>query len=274
MAHKINHREIGEGSTLVLLHGYGGSVTHWDSVVEKLKSYHRVVIPNISHLFLSQDKIFFSIQVEVLAKYLKEHFPKQKVHLAGTSYGGALAWALSVQYPELVDRLVLINPMIPHPGKLFLPSELRYFCVTPWTEKGIHMALGTPIGLAVIRKLISAFRDERTGRHGISDNLKGKKLDFVAHLVYRFTWILYNEDWALWENKIRQSLRKPKTMLIYDSEDYLFSVSAYQNFSELYNCEKVHVLSGAGHLAIKIKPDEISQLILQYIESKSDAKVA
>lgn len=157
MSHKINHREIGEGPILVLLHGYGGSAMHWDGLLENLKGCYRVVIPSISHLFLSQDKIYFSIQVEVLAKYLKEHFPGQKVNLAGTSYGGALAWALSTQYPELVDQLVLINPMLPHPGKLFVPPEVRYFCVTPWTEKGIHVALETPIGQAVIRRLIVPF---------------------------------------------------------------------------------------------------------------------
>ena len=274
MSHKINHREIGEGPILVLLHGYGGSVMHWDGITEKLKQNYRVVIPSISHLFLSQDKIFFSIQIEVLVRYLKEHFPGQKVNLAATSYGGALAWALSIQYPDLVEHLILINPLIPHPGKLFVPPEVRYFCVSPWTEKGIQVALATPIGQAVVRKLIAAFRDERTHSHARAHNLSGKKLDFVAHLVHRFTWILHNEDWDLWENKIRQCLRKPKSMVIYDVQDYLFTEAAYLKFAELLGSESVQAITGAGHLAIKTKPDEISVLIREFLEGQSLQKVA
>lgn len=274
MSHKINHREIGEGPILVLLHGYGGSVMHWDAVVENLKTDYRVVIPSISHLFLSQDKIFFSIQIEVLAQFLKEKFPQQKVNLAATSYGGALAWALSIQYPDLVDRLVLINPMLPHPGKYFIPPELRYFCVTPWTEKGIKMALATPIGQAVIKKLIAAFRDERSRSQATPQKLAGKKLDFVAHLVHNFTWILHNEDWAAWDDKISQCLRKPHSMLIYDVQDYLFSAKSYKDFAKELGCKKFVSTSGGGHLTIKTKPDEICQFIREFVSSQNQARVA
>ena len=274
MSHKINHREIGEGPILVLLHGYGGSVIHWDAVVENLKKDYRVVIPSISHLFLCQDKIFFSIQIEVLAQFLKEKFPQQKVNLAATSYGGALAWALSIQYPDLVDRLVLINPMLPHPGKYFIPPELRYFCVTPWTEKGIKMALATPIGQALIKKLIAAFRDERSRSHATSQKLAGKKLDFVAHLVHNFTWILHNEDWAAWDEKIRQCLRKPTSMVIFDQQDYLFSEECYQAFAKNLKSQKVVATSGGGHLTIKTKPEEICLFIREFITSQKPARVA
>lgn len=274
MSYKLNHREIGEGPILVLLHGFGGSVMHWDSVVENLKQDYRVVIPSISHLFLSQDKIFFSVQIEGIAKFLKENFPQQKINLAGTSYGGALAWALAVQYPDLVDQLVLINPMVPYPGKYFVPPEIRYFCVTPWTEKGIKMSLATPIGQAVIRKLIAAFRDERTLSHARSQGLAGKKLDFVAHLVHRFTWILHSEDWKVWEDKISKCLRKPISMLIFDEQDYLFSEPTYHAFAKTLGCVKVAATSGGGHLTIKTKSQEICQLIREFIKVDRKSRAA
>lgn len=274
MSHKISHREIGVGPTLVLLHGYGGSAMHWDAVVENLKTDYRVVIPSISHLFLSQDKIFFSIQIEVLAQFLKENFPRQKVSLAATSYGGALAWGLSIQYPDLVDRLILINPMLPHPGKYFIPPELRYFCVTPWTEKGIKMALATPIGQALVKKLIAAFRDERSRSHAPARELAGKKLDFVAHLVFNFTWILHNEDWSAWDNQIRQCLRKPTSMVIFDQQDYLFSEQAYQAFAKNLESQKVVATAGGGHLTIKTRPHEICLFIREFMASHQPARAA
>ncbi len=274
MSHKITHREIGEGPILVLLHGYGGSVMHWDAIIENLKTDYRVVVPSISHLFLSKDKIFFSIQIEVLAQFLKENYRHQKVNLAATSYGGALAWGLSVQYPDLVDRLVLINPMLPHPGKYFIPPELRYFCVTPWTEKGIKVALSTPIGQALIKKLIAAFRDERSSSHARTQKLTGKKLEFVSHLVHNFTWILHKEDWTSWDDKIAQCLRRPHSMLIYDVQDYLFSEKAYQDFGKNLGSEKVVSTSGGGHLTIKTKPEEICRFIRDFVPCQNPARVA
>lgn len=267
MSHKIHHREVGEGSILVLLHGYGGSVLHWDGVVEKLKTQFRVVIPNISHLFLSGDRIFFSIQVELIAKYLREHFPGQKVNLTGTSYGGALAWGVASHFPEQVENLILINPMVPKPLQNFLPTEIRYFSLLPLSEGAIFTLLSTPVGKALLKKLAETFRDERTRGAGRVENLKGRKLAFVTQSVHRFLWILRNEDWQYWQDKILRQKNHCQSLLIYDREDSLFSAETYQQFAQDLGCHHVHEITGAGHLAIKVRPDSIAYLMADYLQS-------
>jgi pimeloyl-ACP methyl ester carboxylesterase len=271
MSHKISRREVGDGPLLILLHGYGGSVMHWDGVVENLKKSYCVVIPNISHLFLSQDKIFFSVQVEVLAKYIRENYTERKVHVAGTSYGGALAWALSIQHPDLIEKMILINPMVLHPGRQFLPPEIRYFCVLPWNEKSIFAVLSTPIGRALVRRLGEAFRDQRNVSKARSETLKGKKLAFVAHLIHRFTWILRSEDWDYWRDKMQKNTKPVASLMIYDHEDYLFSRESYQQLAVQLGCQMVREISGAGHLAIKSRPETVAQLMAQFLESNSKA---
>ncbi len=127
MSHKITYRERGQGPLLILLHGYGGSVHHWESIAENLSSQYRVVVPNLTHIYLSSDKLFFTVQIEVLAKFIRDTFPNEKVSIAGLSYGGALSWGLASQHADLVRKVILINPMVTDPIKFFLPKELKFF---------------------------------------------------------------------------------------------------------------------------------------------------
>ncbi|WP_374032377.1 alpha/beta fold hydrolase [Bdellovibrio bacteriovorus] len=100
MSHKITFRERGQGPLLILLHGYGGSVHHWESIAENLSAHYRVIVPNLSHIYMSSDKLFFTVQIEAVAKFIRENFPGEKVSLAGLSYGGGLCpgdWRPSIR---------------------------------------------------------------------------------------------------------------------------------------------------------------------------------
>lgn len=268
MAHKITFRERGTGSILLLLHGFGGSVHHWESCAEELSKHHRVVVPNLSHLFMSTDRIFFTVQVESLAQFIRIHFPGEKVSLAGLSFGAALAWALSRQYPELIKKIVLINPMIPNPVPLFSLPELRYFFVMPMNTRSIYMLLSTPIGKSFLRRAAMIFRDERSGGAGRLELLKGRKLLFVSHLIFNLSWMLRKEDWSAWKKKIAES--PFPCLMIFDREDLLFTRDQYLKFAEEMKAEKTMEISGAGHLAIKSQPNVISKAIHQYLSRTSE----
>ncbi|MNK07488.1 Soluble epoxide hydrolase [compost metagenome] len=264
MSHRISFRVRGRGAPLILLHGYGGSVHHWEAIASSLEGNFRVVVPNLSHLFMGKDKLFFSVQVQALAMFIRENFPGEKVHVAGLSYGGAMAWALATQYPELVGRMVLVNPMVPDPIKHFMPTELRFFFSIPLNLKSIYVLLSTSMGKAFLKRSAQLFRDERSeGVVGV-ETLTGRKLQFVAHMIHNFAWILRSEDWQTWNKKLLNY--RGTCRLIFDKEDLLFNPEIYRKFAMQIGCEDLVSLTGAGHLAIKTRPDEISQKILEFIE--------
>lgn len=268
MAHKITFRERGQGPILVLLHGFGGSVHHWESCADELSKHYRVVVPNLSHLFMSTDRIFFTIQVETIAQFLKTNFPGQKVNIAGLSFGGALTWALSRHHPELIEKIILINPVVADPISAFTLPELRYFFVMPMNSRSIYVLLSTPIGKAFLKRAAMIFRDERSGGVGRLDTLKGRRLLFVSHLIYNFAWMLRREDWMYWRDKI--ALTQFPCLMIFDREDLLFSKDVYLKFAQELRAEKVVELTGAGHLAIKSRPETISKAIHDYLSSAAE----
>lgn len=62
----------------------------------------------------AKDRTGFNELVDIVVQFLKEevplHPPTRPVYLLGESFGGVLALAVAAQVPELVDRLVLVNP--------------------------------------------------------------------------------------------------------------------------------------------------------------------
>ncbi|PWU12886.1 MAG: hypothetical protein C5B49_15545, partial [Bdellovibrio sp.] len=89
---KVAFREMGEGETVILLHGYAGTVAQWEPLKVLLAKYYRVVLPNLGHLTLGREKRRFGQQVDEIRQFILESSPNQKVHLVGISYGGALTW--------------------------------------------------------------------------------------------------------------------------------------------------------------------------------------
>lgn len=269
MSHKITYREKGQGPILILLHGYGGSVHHWEHVAENLSSHYRVVVPNLTHIYMSSDKLFFTVQIEVLAKFIRETFPGEKVHVAGLSYGGALSWGLASLHPDLVQKTVLINPMVMDPIRYFLPKELKFFFSIPLNLKAVYVMLSSPMGKAFLRRAAQIFRDERTEGVTAVENLKGRKLQFVAHMIHHFAWILRSEDWNFWSQKLYNY--RGDCRLIFDKEDLLFDQEAYKKFAMHIGCEDIVPLVGAGHLAIKTRPETIAKLIKEFLSNTAAA---
>lgn len=214
---------------------------------------------------MSSDKLFFSVQIEVLARFIQGNFPNQRVHVAGLSYGGALCWGLATHHPHLVKKTVLINPMVTDPIRHFLPKELKFFFSIPLNLKSVYVMLSTPMGRSFLKRSAQIFRDERSEGAVSVETLKGRKLQFVAHMIHHFSWILRSEDWAYWHTRLYTY--RGDCRLIYDQQDLLFNQEAYRQFARHIGCEDIVALTGAGHLAIKTQPEEVARLIQEFINT-------
>jgi pimeloyl-ACP methyl ester carboxylesterase len=269
---KIAFREEGVGPILMLLHGYAGSVLHWDPIVASLKSKYRVVTPNLSHLFMGKDRLTFSTQVELFAGFIKTHFPGQKVHLTGISYGAALVWGVALKYPELVDRTVFINPMPPAPVQAFNIPILKTFFQLPLNLRSIYLILRTPMGRFFLKRAAEVFRIERAEFWDRTQPLHGRKLLFVCHVIHNFAFILRNENWGAW--KMRFESWTHMSLLIFDVEDPLFKPKTYYAFQELLGCEATSEVKNAGHIAIQTRPDEIASKMEMFLDVKRSSTAA
>jgi pimeloyl-ACP methyl ester carboxylesterase len=105
-------REVGQGKTLVLLHGAWNTGDQWLAAIEPLSRSYHCVAPDLLGFGESEcPNLHYSIeqQVECLAEYL-EVLKLRQVYLVGESVGGWIAATYALRFPDQVKGLVLITP--------------------------------------------------------------------------------------------------------------------------------------------------------------------
>ncbi|MHA2180182.1 MAG: alpha/beta fold hydrolase [Promethearchaeota archaeon] len=114
---KLHTVLIGSGKPLILLHGFPDFWYGWKDIMLGLKEEYRLIVPDLRGYNLSdKPKGVENYSLELLIndiKGLNESLNLGKFFLAGHDWGGPIAWAFAGMFPELLEKLILING--PHP---------------------------------------------------------------------------------------------------------------------------------------------------------------
>ena len=107
---KLSHNVIGEGQTLVILHGLFGSKRNWSSIARQLSDRFRVLTVDLRNHGESpwNDIHDYPSMAEDVATLLEQECAAPAVVL-GHSMGGKVAMYLSLMWPHLVDRLIVVD---------------------------------------------------------------------------------------------------------------------------------------------------------------------
>lgn len=107
----------GAGAEIVLLHAGGSSGAQWRKSAACLEDRYRLIMPDFIGFGESDDwppgkpGPSHDDQAELLASLIAQHCAGP-VHMVGHSFGGAVAVRLALANPNLVRRLVLIEPVL------------------------------------------------------------------------------------------------------------------------------------------------------------------
>jgi pimeloyl-ACP methyl ester carboxylesterase len=104
-------RELGEGTSVIFLHGAWNDSCEWLSVMESLSHYHCFAPDLFGFGESDYPNVHYSIdlQVESLAEFI--HALKlEKVYLVGHSLGGWIATSYALKYSQQVYGLILLAP--------------------------------------------------------------------------------------------------------------------------------------------------------------------
>lgn len=144
--HDVACALAGDGAALLLVHGMAGSAETWRHVVEPLARDFRVVAPDLPGHGASDDPAG-DYSLGAMASVLRDVLDELGVASAtvvGQSLGGGVAMQFGYQFPERLDRLVLIGSgglgrevstllrILAAPG-----AEYLLPLVTPWFARDI-----------------------------------------------------------------------------------------------------------------------------------------
>jgi pimeloyl-ACP methyl ester carboxylesterase len=117
---RVRFVEAGDGPPLVLIHGYLSSRLVWEDVLPGLASRFRVIVPDLPGFGDSEKPpparypygfgAFAESLVDVIAA-----LGLGRVSVCGHGMGGGVALTLAARHPAMVDRLMVVDPIVyPH----------------------------------------------------------------------------------------------------------------------------------------------------------------
>ncbi|HJV65687.1 MAG TPA: alpha/beta hydrolase [Geomonas sp.] len=139
----VKPKKPANGHTVVLMHGKNFCGATWESTIAVLADAgYRVVVPDQIGFCTSSKPAHYQYSFQQLAANTMALLKKVGVSraiLVGHSTGGMLATRFSLMYPDVVEKLVLVNPIGLEDWKaLGVPSRT----VDQWYERELKLSAG------------------------------------------------------------------------------------------------------------------------------------
>jgi epoxide hydrolase 4 len=271
---KLHYVTQGEGPLMLMLHGFPEFWYSWRHQIPEFASDYKVVAVDLRGYNDSEkppDKSAY-----VMAEFVKDvkgviqGLGYESCILVGHDWGGAIAWSFVYDYPQMVDKLIVMN--LPHPAKfaegLRTPQQLLkswyiFFFQLPvlpefLIQLGDYQVLELALkGMAVDRSIftpadIEAYKDAAAKRGALTATINYYR-NLVRGFLDRATWrVLEVPTLMIWgENDL--ALGKELT---YGTENYV------RNF-------QIHYIPNCSHWVQQEKPQLVNSYMREFLASKA-----
>ncbi|HEX8067120.1 MAG TPA: alpha/beta fold hydrolase [Thermoleophilaceae bacterium] len=261
--------DAGEGPTILLVHGYGDTADGWRRVVPGLLADNRVVAVDVPPFGRSGLPA-----APLLIDYYKDFFPEllerlgiERATVIGHSLGGAIALHLTLQRPEIVERLGLVAP-----AGLGRRPPWWWYAITGYgpvwrTALALPSPLTPPLIRGTMRRFLDwrLFHDPRHMRaeieHLVDMHGTGRALD---RLLGAGRCCIESYTGTLLEDSV--AIGVPLWM-VWGRHDGLVPAHHAEDFAAMHPDAHVHVFEDCGHYPQIELPARFNRLLHEWIEA-------
>jgi pimeloyl-ACP methyl ester carboxylesterase len=131
---RINYKIAGNGPVVLLLHGYAQTSQMWTPLIPALSATHTVIAPDLRGAGASErtqsgyDKKTMAVDMHELVRALGHG--NEKVQVVGHDIGLMVAYAYAAQFPQDVNKVILMDAFLPGVGDwqhVWLLRDLWHF---------------------------------------------------------------------------------------------------------------------------------------------------
>jgi esterase len=107
---ELNYKEFGQGNPVMVLHGLFGTLDNWQTIGRQLGEHFNVYTLDQRNHGKSPhaDEFDYTILAADLQYFMESHWI-YKSHIIGHSMGGKTAMQFALHYPDMVDKLVVLD---------------------------------------------------------------------------------------------------------------------------------------------------------------------
>ena len=271
---RVHYQEFGDQTkpTILLIHGYTASLYVWKTVAPMLADagFHVVALDLLGFGYSDKPSWFdysISSQARIIARFMNR-LGIGRATIAGSSYGGAVAATVALDYPERVEKLVLVDTVCNdnlknHPilrlaairgiGEALTPFliDSRAFQrhrMRGTLAKANHALITSDRVESILRPLTAA--DAHHSLLATSRAWSASRIEEDAHLINQPTLIVWGED--------------DKVIPVEDG---------YTLHREILNSRFV-ILKDCGHVPQEEKSDIFVELVTEFCRDRKGHVVA
>ncbi|KUI24215.1 hypothetical protein AU196_20130 [Mycobacterium sp. IS-1742] len=268
-------RIAGDGPAILLIHGIGDNSTTWSTVQTKLAQRFTVIAPDLLGHGKS-DKPRADYSVAAYANGMRDLLSVlgvDRVTVVGHSLGGGVAMQFAYQFPQFVDRLILVGAggvtkdvnIALRVASLPMGSEalalLRLPLVLPTLQVAGHVAgrvLGTTKMGRDLAEMMRILADlpEPTASSAFARTLRAV-VDWRGQVVTMLDRCYLTESVPV--------------QLIWGTHDSVIPVSHARLAHAAMPGSRLEVFEGAGHFPFHDDPDRFVETVERFIDSTEPA---
>jgi esterase len=257
---ELNYKEFGQGEPVIILHGLFGTLDNWQTIAKQLGETHLVYILDLRNHGKSphtEGVMNYHILAEDVALFMQQNW----IHSAtiiGHSMGGKAAMQMSMDYPDLVEKLIVVD-------------------IAPKKYKGGHEEIFD----ALLNLDLSKLTDRKVAEVYLMDKLKND-VGTVQFLLKNLSRHLNTEGVGNFEWKMNLSVLNRDYHILMDTfevhtafdKDTLFIRGGNSNYirdedfetiKSIFPKAKLETVEGAGHWVHAEKPKELLEKLLNFL---------
>lgn len=251
---KLNHKVIGEGQPLLILHGLFGSLDNWQTHAKTLSEYFKVILVDARNHGHSPHTEFHNYELisdDLLA--LINDLKLAKVSLIGHSMGGKAVMRFSQRFPERVSKLVVVD--------MGIKAYPMHHDVILQGLKSIDFEVISSRNAAETQ--LAKYINDISVRQFLLKNLYW--IDPGKRLAWRMNLSTLEKEMPNILVALPPEHAKMETLFLYGTlSNYLLEedISSIEDFFPSANFEGIE---GAGHWVHAEKPNEFLDAVLKFL---------
>ena len=264
----IHYQEFGERAnpTLLLIHGYTASTYVWKTVAPLLadENFHVIAVDLLGFGYSDKPAQFdYTIASQArMIERLMNRLGIGKATIVGSSYGGAVASTLALDYAERVEKLVLVgavcndevldNPVLKLAAIPLLGEVLTPFLVDSKTLSKRRM-----------KETLAPASHHLITKERVESVIRPLKAKDAHHSV-----LASARNWDAKRIQADAHLINQPTLLIWGENDTVIPVRNGQCLFDSMLNSRLIVLNDCGHLPQEEKPEKFVEFVSEFCRNR------
>jgi pimeloyl-ACP methyl ester carboxylesterase len=273
---RVTYRRAGEGPAIVLIHGIASSSRTWRAVIDGLAQRHTVIAPDLlGHGSSGKPRGDYSLGAYASGiRDLLAVLDIPRCTVVGHSLGGGIAMQFAYQFPDRLERLVLVDS-----GGL---GEEVSLALRAATLPGAELVL--PLLFSPLTRSWGRVIGRAAGRLGLKPtaNVQGivEGVDSLGDADARRAFVhtarsVIDPRGQRVDARDRLYLsRAVPTLLVWGEEDPIIPLAHGRRAHELMPNSRLEIFRKAGHFPFNDDPGRFVDVLVDFIASTSPAQLS